>query len=118
MTEAVDRLLPCENSGNCVCTEDGDAAPLPYDGLSPEEARRELRAILHGLGGTKIVQETQTRVHATCRVFVFTDDLHARFDDAAGLVHLRSASRVGRHDLGVNRRRIERIRKQWDARQE
>jgi uncharacterized protein (DUF1499 family) len=41
----------------------------------------------------------------------FVDDVEFWFDPAAGVVQLRSASRVGRGDLGVNRQRIEAIRR-------
>ncbi len=46
----------------------------------------------------------------TSLVFRFVDDLDLVVDQEAGVVHVRSASRVGRFDLGVNRRRVEKIR--------
>ena len=107
------QLEKCDNPRNCVCTEHGDAPPLAYDGRSPEAARADARAAVKGLRRTTIVRDDGDRLHAECRVLVFTDDLELRFDDAAGVVHLRSSSRVGKNDLGVNRRRVERVRRAW-----
>ena len=46
----------------------------------------------------------------TSRLFRFVDDFALRVDGSAGLLHIRSASRVGYGDFGVNRRRVERFR--------
>jgi uncharacterized protein (DUF1499 family) len=40
----------------------------------------------------------------------FVDDLELLYDDKAGLFHVRSASRLGRRDFGVNRTRVEKLR--------
>jgi uncharacterized protein (DUF1499 family) len=56
------------------------------------------------------------RAECRSRVFRFVDDLELLFDDAAGVVRYRSASRVGRSDLGVNRRRVDALRAAVDAR--
>ena len=40
----------------------------------------------------------------------FVDDVEFTYDDKDGVIQLRSASRLGRGDFGVNRRRIEAIR--------
>ncbi|MEZ5467356.1 MAG: DUF1499 domain-containing protein [Lysobacterales bacterium] len=53
-----------------------------------------------------------------CRSVVcsrFIDDIELRFDDAAGQIQVRSGSRVGYSDLGVNRKRVEALRKAWPA---
>ena len=56
---------------------------------------------------------TETYLHAVCRTRLlgFRDDLEFRHSPAEGVVHVRSASRVGVYDFGVNRRRVERVRK-------
>ena len=55
----------------------------------------------------------RTYLHAefTSRFMHYVDDVEFLYDQAAGLVHVRSASRVGYSDLGVNRKRIESIRR-------
>ncbi|RME32632.1 MAG: DUF1499 domain-containing protein, partial [Gammaproteobacteria bacterium] len=60
----------------------------------------------------RILRDEGDYLHAifTTPLFRFTDDLECRLDRQAGLIHLRSASRVGHWDLGANRRRAERLR--------
>jgi uncharacterized protein (DUF1499 family) len=48
-------------------------------------------------------------------VIGFIDDVEFRFDDRAGMIHFRSASRLGRSDLGVNRKRMETLRARYRA---
>jgi uncharacterized protein (DUF1499 family) len=59
-----------------------------------------------------MVEVTDHYVHAkfTSRFFRFVDDVEFCIDDDLRIIHVRSSSRVGYFDFGVNRRRIERIR--------
>jgi uncharacterized protein (DUF1499 family) len=41
----------------------------------------------------------------------YVDDVELLLDEKAALVHVRSASRLGRSDFGVNRKRIEELRR-------
>jgi uncharacterized protein (DUF1499 family) len=111
------RLRPCRRRPNCVSTEaPADdphfIEPIPYRG-SPEEARRRFLDALRSLPRTRIVREEPGYVHAKCRsrVFRFVDDVEAVFDDAERKVRFRSAARLGRRDFGVNRDRMERLRR-------
>jgi uncharacterized protein (DUF1499 family) len=65
----------------------------------------------------KIVEESGGYMHAeaTSRVFRFVDDVEFLMRPDGQLVDVRSASRVGYSDFGVNRRRIERIRQELMA---
>jgi len=45
----------------------------------------------------------------------FVDDVEFLLDEGAGVIHVRSASRLGRKDFGVNRRRIEEIRAKLES---
>lgn len=58
------------------------------------------------------MRREQDRIHAefTTRLFRFVDDVDLVLDREAGLARFRSASRIGRWDLGANRRRMERLR--------
>ncbi len=105
------RLQPCPATPNCVCSEDGGLLPLRSPGPAGEAWRRA-RAAVAGRPRTRIVAEAAGYLHAECRsaLFRFVDDLELRLDDAAGVIHVRSASRLGRWDLGVNRRRVEALR--------
>jgi len=69
--------------------------------------------VVSGLKGVRIVQRTDTYVHAECRsaVLGFVDDLQLVLRPEEGIISVRSASRIGYWDLGVNRRRVERLRR-------
>jgi len=53
------------------------------------------------------------RAGATSKVFKFVDDVEFWLDPAKRIIQVRSASRVGYWDFGVNRKRIESLREQW-----
>lgn len=110
-------LPPCPGRPNCVCSEDPrpdfTVPPLAIDG-SADAARQRLEALVQAMGG-RIERVAPDYLHATfrSRIFRFVDDLECRLDARAGVIHLRSASRVGYSDLGVNRRRVEELRARW-----
>jgi uncharacterized protein (DUF1499 family) len=112
------RLSPCPASPNCVSSQSPKrthyADPLRYKG-SMAEARQRLLSVISSFPRTKIVTLADNYIHCefTSALFRFVDDVEFYFDDAAKTIHLRSASRVGYYDLGVNRRRIEMIREKF-----
>jgi uncharacterized protein (DUF1499 family) len=114
------RLAPCPDTPNCVCTQAADEGhriePLTYDGTA-EEAMARLKAALVGLPRTRVVSETPDYLHAECTslVFRFVDDVEFLIDRERKVIHFRSASRVGRSDLGVNRLRMEALRQAFAA---
>ena len=117
------RLAPCPRTPNCVSTGGGGRPeqrmePIPY--REPRAARARLRAVLKALPRTRIVADELERtgyLHAEVRsaLFRFVDDVEFLFDDEAARLHFRSASRLGRSDFGVNRRRMEEIRRAFLA---
>jgi uncharacterized protein (DUF1499 family) len=90
--------------------------PLPYGDL--EEARARLLALLGGRSNAKVVTVEPTYVRAEFRstIFRFVDDVEFLFDEKAKRLQFRSASRVGRSDFGVNRKRMEEIAREYQAR--
>jgi uncharacterized protein (DUF1499 family) len=98
-----------------VSSDAGDGrhaiAPLVLAG-PPDDAWRAVRAAVGALPRTRIVSETPASLHAECRsaLFGFVDDLELELRAAEGVIAVRSASRVGYSDLGVNRRRVESLR--------
>ena len=65
----------------------------------------------HDMGGRIRAEETGYLAGTfTSSIFRFVDDLEVRIDSDRNTVHLRSASRVGRSDLGANRKRVERLK--------
>ena len=114
---AGDRLRPCPESPNCVCSEDAgldsSIEAFAYD-EEPAAAFAALLALVSDQGG-ELVTTTDTYAHAvfTTPLMRFRDDLELRLDAAHQVVHVRSASRVGHSDLGANRARVETLRAAW-----
>lgn len=109
------RLARCPDRPVCVSSQaDRPArfvAPLPGTG-GRELSFRRLHTVLNRLPDARIVTATETYLHAefTSRVFRFRDDVEFVWDEAGQVMHVRSASREGRYDFGVNRSRVERLR--------
>ncbi len=114
------KLAPCPASPNCVSSQtqstDKEHAiePLTYTGSAPA-AISELKKIILGMKRTKIVAETGTYLRAECTsaMWRFVDDVEFYVDEHAKVIHVRSAARMGKSDLGVNRKRVEAIRAEW-----
>lgn len=108
------RLKPCPETPNCVCTYSDDPRhamqPIVYRGTR-DDATVELKHIIMSLPRTRLIEETDTYLHFTftSRIFRFVDDVEFEVDESANVIHYRSASRVGRSDLGVNRKRMQKI---------
>lgn len=90
--------------------------PLALRGDGQATVNR-LAALLASRPGCQVVTQQPDYLYAICRTrqLKFVDDLEFWFDPAAQVVQLRSASRVGRRDFGVNRARIEALRAQLAA---
>ncbi|MGZ5013904.1 MAG: DUF1499 domain-containing protein [Methylobacter sp.] len=111
------QLSPCPSSPNCVSSQakDADHFIAPFKILGDvEEAWAALKKALAGQSRTVITNETGDTLHAeaTSLVFRFVDDIDAILDADARMIHIRSASRAGYGDFGVNRKRMETLRSQ------
>ena len=108
-------LAPCPSSPNCVSSVATDPGhriePLAFVGRS-NEAMGRLRDTIAAMPRARVTSSTGSSLHAefTSRLFRFVDDVDCVLDAAAGVIHIRSASRTGYSDLGVNRKRVEQIR--------
>jgi uncharacterized protein (DUF1499 family) len=109
------KLAPCPASQNCVSSQSNDKThavePIRFSGTSAE-AMADLKKIISGMPRNRIVTETETYLHAefTSALFRFVDDVEFWLDESTRTIHLRSASRIGSSDLGVNRKRVEDLR--------
>lgn len=115
------RLSPCPDKPNCVCSEfEADAdhfiEPLAMSSDAAAEVMTRLKKIIEEMGG-KVQRQSDDYLAATfsSAIFRFVDDLEIRIDRETSLIHLRSASRVGHGDGGVNRQRIQQLKKLYRA---
>lgn len=108
-------LAACPDRPNCVSSLATDPrhaiAPLEYVGASPF-AVHALKEVISAMPGGKVVEEQgdYLRAEFTTPRMRFVDDVEFMFDPAGERIQLRSASRVGYRDRGVNRARVETIR--------
>lgn len=108
-------LEACPSSPNCVVSQDGDekhaVEPIAYNG-DRNSVKEALLKVLSVVPRTEVVEDTgdYIRTESTSRIFKFVDDAEFYFPKDENVIQVRSASRVGESDLGVNRRRIEQIR--------
>ena len=88
-----------------------EIAPLPVRGDGPATMAR-ITTIVQGMDGAKVVKAEPGYLYAqfTTPVLRFVDDVEFWYDPANNVIQFRSASRLGRKDLGVNRRRMEAVR--------
>jgi|SRR4051812_29391619 uncharacterized protein (DUF1499 family) len=113
------RLAPCRRTPNCVSSQadpaDGEhyIAPITFRG-----AMADLRKAVESMGRSTIINAGANYLYAEYRTKLlrYVDDLEVFYDEPAGLVHVRSASRLGRRDFGVNRKRVEALRALIQAR--
>ncbi|WP_375509827.1 DUF1499 domain-containing protein [uncultured Nostoc sp.] len=109
------KLASCPNSPNCVSSQSTDAThkitPLTFTSTT-EQAISNLKQIIESLPRTKIITENQDYLYAEFKsaLLGFVDDVEFYLDLNANVIQVRSASRLGQSDLGVNRQRIETIR--------
>lgn len=104
------RLAPCKRSPNCVSSQADPADAEHY--IAPLRATlEEVRRAVQATPRATIVSEQADYLYAEFRtpLLRYVDDVEFYFDGAA--VQVRSCSRLGRRDFGVNRRRIEELRR-------
>jgi len=108
------KLAPCPTSLNCVSSQSQDSShaiePLQFS--KPEEEFHRLRETIAALPEAQIITESDSYLYAefTSALMGFVDDVEFYLDRDANAIQVRSASRLGESDLGVNRKRIESIR--------
>ena len=117
------KFKPCSWKPNCVnSTTDPKAdaghyiAPLSVKG-DAQAAWAKLKTVIAGAPRVVVVTDTPGYLYAefSTPTMGFTDDVEFALDAAAGVIHMRSASRLGIRDFGVNRKRLEDIRARFGA---
>jgi uncharacterized protein (DUF1499 family) len=109
------RLAPCPSSPNCVSSDATDET----HGIAAYRIRGDADAAWTGLAShlaelprVDVVTDAGGYLQAvfTTRLMRYRDDVEFQLDAGAGVIRVRSASRIGHGDMGVNRERIESIR--------
>ena len=116
------RLAPPKRTPNSVSSQADAAdsehyiAPIPFKG-DALAAMAAVRKAVESMNGATVIRHEGNYLYAEfrTRVMRFVDDVEFVFDATAGLIHVRSASRLGRRDFGVNRARVEAIRRRVEG---
>jgi len=109
------QLASCPSTPNCVSSQSQDSVhkiePFTYNS-SAQKAMADLKTVLQSFRRTKAIAQTENYLYTefTIPVIGFVDDVEFFLDENAKVIHIRSASRLGESDLGVNRSRIETLR--------
>ena len=111
------KLTTCPGTPNCVNSQapitdkEHEIAPLLLSG-DISSAMTNLKQVVRSMPRTNIVKETNNYLHVefASKLMGFVDDVEFYIDNDGKMIQVRSASRLGESDLGVNRQRIEEIR--------
>ena len=112
------RLAPPKRTPNCVSSQADPAdaehyiAPIAFKG-DARAAMDAARKAVETMTDSTIIRQDGNYLYAEYRTKLmrFVDDVELFYDVKAGLFHVRSASRLGRREFGVNRARVESLRK-------
>jgi uncharacterized protein (DUF1499 family) len=111
------RLAACPATPNCVSSQAPASdtqhaiAPLPFSSDAPTTMAK-LKQAIAVMPRTNIIKETNDYLYVefASKLMGFVDDVEFYLDNETKTIQVRSASRLGESDLGVNRQRIEEIR--------
>jgi uncharacterized protein (DUF1499 family) len=111
------RLARPRSTPNCVSSQADPAdkehyiAPIAFKG-GALEAIAAARKAVEAMPRATVIRHEGNYLYAEFRskVMGFVDDVEFTYDEKAGVLHVRSASRLGRRDFGVNRARVEQLR--------
>lgn len=107
------RLLSCPDKPNCVSSQetrpDHKVGSFAFKG-DREASKTRLKGVVAKMGG-ELIEEKEDYLYYefTSNIFKFVDDVEFFFDSDSQVIHVRSASRVGHSDLGVNKKRVQKI---------
>lgn len=117
------RLAPPKRTPNCVSSqaEPSDAehtiAPIVFKGNALDAIAAARRAV-ESMRRATVIRHEGNYLYAEFRskLMGYVDDVEFIYDEKSGLLHVRSASRLGRRDYGVNRARVEALRSRIEKR--
>jgi len=117
------KLAPPRRTPNSVSSQADPAdaehyiAPIVFKG-DAVAAMAAARKAVESMQGSTVIRHEGAYLYAEFRTKLmrFVDDVELAYDEKAGLLHVRSASRLGRRDFGVNRARVESLRRRIEGR--
>ena len=123
------KLLSCPDKPNCINTEYPEDTshylpPLDFPDSAKDQAMPLAKSIIREMGGKISPEETKEGITAennylaatfTSSLFRFVDDFELRQDNTSHTLHIRSASRTGYSDFGVNKRRVNKFSQQFKS---
>ena len=109
------RLAPCKRSPNCVSSQ-ADPSDLEHYIAPIRGSIAAARDAIKSIPRTTILEEKDNYLYAEFRtpLLRYVDDVELYFDGQ--MLQVRSSSRLGRRDFGVNRKRVEDLRARIEAR--
>ena len=114
------RLKACPSSPNCVCSFDTDQEhgiePIAFSG-DAKTAIASLNQVIQSIPMAEIIESSDTYIYTefTTKLMGYVDDVEFYIPENSSVIHARSASRLGKSDLGLNRKRIEEIRTRFNG---
>ena len=116
------QLKACPDTPNCVSSQapatdkEHAIAPFTYSG-SAKDAISRLKQIIEGMERSTINEVSDNYLYAefSSKLMGFVDDVEFYAPDGESVIHTRTAARLGKSDLGVNRKRTEEIRAQFSS---
>lgn len=120
MTDS-EQLTPCSSAPHCVSSqaEPGSSKyvePLAFAGASVDAARQALLKTLYAENNATVERADERFVHATFKSTLgFVDDVTFVIRPQDRLIDVKSSSRIGYYDFGVNRKRVATLRAHFEA---
>jgi len=114
------RFSPCPDSPNCVSSMAVGAKhaiePIAYEG-SRDGAKQAMLSVIQSMKRSRLLSASENYIHAEFRslIFRFVDDVELFLPENTTVIHMKSASRAGYSDFGVNRKRLEEIRRRFHS---
>lgn len=122
--QSVPDFPSCPDSPNCVSSLSNDSEhrvqALMYQNVSASQAMSVLLQVLTEMTSPvrQLTENQYYHAEFKSKVFGFVDDVYCLLNAEKSQIDIYSASRTGYHDLGVNRKRVEQIRKQFNQKLE
>lgn len=115
------QLTPCSSAPHCVSSQaTADSSkhvkPLAFAGTTADAARQALLKTLYAQSNATVEKADERFIHATFKSTLgFVDDVTFIVQANDGIIDVKSSSRIGYYDFGVNRKRVERLREAFEA---